>query len=321
LERSLAEYLSHAAVFVRTVEGEIVYWTSGCQELYGYSVKEARRRNSHDLLQTVFPAPLAEIERELSANKEWSGRLRHTTKSGQHIWTQTLWRLRNGDEPGDNLVVEQNTDITQLVQGEHRQAFLMDELNHRVKNTLAVVQGLARLTFTTRDARAAAFEDRLVALSQAHSILMREQWEPASLADVISEVVAKLHITDRITFEGPGTDLQPNAVVSYALAFHELATNALKHGALRTPGGRVEVTWRRFSDDAGVEQLHLVWRELGGPAVAPPEHEGFGSRLLRRVVAAELGTPVRLEWEPTGLVCEMQGPVQKISEFLDAPAQ
>lgn len=186
MERSLADYLSHAAVFVRTFEGEIVYWTSGCKELYGYSIKEARGRISHDLLRTIFPLPLQEIERELRARGEWSGRLRQTTKSGETIWTQTHWRLRNGEEPGDDLVIEQHTDVSALVRAEQRQALLMHELNHRVKNTLAVVQGLARLTFTTRDPRTEAFEDRLIALSEAHVILMREHWERASLRDLAS---------------------------------------------------------------------------------------------------------------------------------------
>jgi two-component system CheB/CheR fusion protein len=317
LERALVEYLSQAPVFVRSPQGEIIYWTAGCEELYGYSLAEARGRVSHDLLQTVFPAPLGDIERRLAATGTWSGRLRHTTKQGDEVWTQSLWRVRNGKDPAGPVVVEQNTDITALVRAERRQAMLMQELNHRVKNTLAVVQGLLRLTFTARDERAIAFEERLIALSQAHAILMRESWERASLRELIGDIGSKLHVGDRIVLDGPEVELQPAAVVPYALAFHELATNALKHGALSTPAGRVEVTWRRRPAEGGGDTIHLLWRERGGPRVSAPEREGFGSRLLRRAVATELGAPVDLRWEPAGLVCEFEGPLQKAAALCE----
>ncbi len=110
METTLAEYLSHAPVFVRKLNGEIVYWTTGAHELYGFTTEEAVGRLSHDLLQTVFPEELAIIDARLHADKQWRGRLGHTTKEGNKIWTESLWRLRGGD-----MVVEQNTDITDRV--------------------------------------------------------------------------------------------------------------------------------------------------------------------------------------------------------------
>jgi PAS domain S-box-containing protein len=115
VEATLAEYLSHAPVFVRKRNGEIIYWTLGAEELYGFSAEEAVGRISHDLLQTTFPEELAVIDARLAAEKQWHGRLGHTTRDGRRIWTESLWRLRRGD-----VVVEQNTDVSDRVELERQ---------------------------------------------------------------------------------------------------------------------------------------------------------------------------------------------------------
>lgn len=319
MERALADYLTHAPVFIRTLPGEIVYWTSGAEELYGYTASEARGRVSHQLLNTIFPEPLREIERRLQEHGEWTGRLQHRGRHGQQIWTESNWRLRNAGPDEDAMIVESNTDITQRVQAEHHRDLLVRELDHRVKNTLAVVQGLARLTFGGADREhVQRFEQRLIALSEAHNLLLREHWEHADLKELISGITRSLDVSDRVHIQGPDATLQPNAAVSYALAFHELCTNALKHGALTAPSGRVDIVWEFLGPDR--ENIHLIWRELGGPRVLPPERKGFGSRLIQRAVSKELGTPVELRFEPTGLVCEFDGPIQKTPAFVDEVA-
>lgn len=310
METALAEYLTHAPVLIRLDDGEIVYWTKGCEELYGYTFADAQGRISHELLQTVFPEPLEKIDAKMCSVGEWRGRLRHTRKDGAHIWVETQWRRRYAVNQSRPIVIEQNTDVTERVAFERHRELLTLELDHRVKNTLAVVQGLARLSFQGPErVHAKQFEDRLLALAQAHNVLTREHWEKAGLRQILEDLVGAMQLAGRIELDGPDADLTPNSAVAYTLAFHELATNAMKHGALSTPGGRVDVTWRIFEENG--ERLRLVWRESGGPQVKPPTRRGFGSRLLERVVAQELGAPVTMHFEPTGLVCEVKGALQK----------
>jgi PAS domain S-box-containing protein len=307
LEKILAEHLAHAPVFLRRTSGEIVFWPLGAQDLYGYSSNEAVGRVSHDLLQTQFPEALVEIEVELARQGEWQGRLSHTAKDGRKIWTESLWRQRDAR---NDLVVEQNIDISDRVALEKHRDTLAMELDHRVKNTLAVIQGLARMSFSKADAdHVRQFDERLIALSGAHKLLKREHWDHVSLKDLIQEVANSLGVAGKLVVDGPDARLKPSAAVSYALAFHELCTNALKHGALSVQDGQVSIVW---SLDPDAEQhIHLVWRESGGPVVSSSNEEGFGSRLIRRAVARELGTPVVMWFEAEGLVCEFGGPVQK----------
>lgn len=311
MERSLAEYLSQAPIWLRRLDGEIVYWTQGAQELYGYAPGEAVGRISHELLQTKFPEPLATIDHELVETGDWRGRLEHRTKDGRTIWTESLWRLR--DRP-PSIVVEQNTDVTKRVLLERQRDLLVAELNHRVKNTLSIVQGLARLSFPKTDgAHVRSFDGRLLALSEAHNLLLRNHWDHTLLHDVIGIIARSLDMEDRIATQGPQVMLDPNATVAYALALHELSTNALQHGSLRAPAGRVDIRWRL--DGENDERIHLVWREVDGPKLSLPVSEGFGARLIRRALASELGTPVEMRFEECGLTCEFGGLVQKRARF------
>lgn len=310
MERTLADILAHAPVLLRTPEGRIMYWSIGCVELYGFTADEAVGRNSHELLQTIFPEPLASIDAKLASQAEWCGRLQHTTKDGRVLWTESVWRLRHAASMAARVVVEQNTNVTDRVEVEQHRELLTRELDHRVKNTLAVVQGIARLTFGRAEKELVSlFEERLTSLSSAHNILVRENWTHAGLTEIIHDVLGALQVEDRASVDGEDVSLTPNAAVAYALAFHELATNALKHGSLSTPDGRVEIVWR--IEGPGSANIHLIWREVGGPPVKAPEREGFGTRLIRRALSTELNTPVRMHFAEHGFVCEFDGPVQK----------
>lgn len=308
MEGTLADYILHAPVFLRRLDGEVLYWTKGAEELYGFTTAAALGRVSHELLQTVFPTTLAEIDARLVSQREWEGRLRHTRCDGREIWTESLWRLREGD-----LVVEQNTDVTERVELEREREYLIMELEHRIGNTLAVVQAVASMTFRgTVPALTDQFEERIQAIAQATKVLRRGDWHRAPLREVILEVAHALAFQNRIALNGPDVELRPSAVHAYTLGFHELATNALKHGALSRPGGRVEITWSVWAEtQEKQERIHLIWRERGGPSVVPPQRQGFGSRLLEVIVASELGTPVEMRYEPGGFVCEFDGPLQK----------
>ena len=153
------------------------------------------------------------------------------------------------------------------------------------------------------------FEERLNALSDANELLVQRSWSKGYLDEVIGATAARFGVEDRIRWRGPVVVLPPGSVIAYGLAFHELATNALKYGALSVPGGRIAVEWSFPEDKPG--HIHLIWKETGGPTVQPPEKRGFGVRLIERALASDLGTPVQLRFEPDGLVCEFDGNVEK----------
>jgi len=314
VESVLADYLSHVPVFVRKFDGTILHWTTGAEELYGFTSEQAVGRVSHQLLQTVFPEEVAVIESRLHAEKQWRGRLRHTAHDGRPIWTESLWRLRAAD-----LVVEQNTDITDRVELERQREVAALELTHRLNNVLTVVQAVARTTFgTTNREGLRDFDRRLRALAEANRLLTQEHLERPLLRKIILEVAQSMQVEDRILLNGPDAELRPSAAFAYTLAFHELCTNALKHGSLRGPIGNVEVNWSIFGD--APERIHVIWREGGGPAITAPTRQGFGSRLISTLVSAELGTPVDMRFEPSGLVCEFDGPLQKTPGQPAAPS-
>ena len=199
-------------------------------------------------------------------------------------------------------------DISERKRAEQRQRLLVDELNHRVKNTLAIVQGIAQQSFrgtaATPEARA-AFEGRLAALSVAHDLLTRQNWEAASIRQIIGDSVAAVGPrVERVGIDGPDVLLPPKTAVSLAMAVHELATNAVKYGGLSGADGRVDVEWR-----IGEGRLALVWRERDGPVVTPPASRGFGTRMIERGLAAELDGRVVIAFEPTGLVCTVDAPL------------
>ncbi len=202
-----------------------------------------------------------------------------------------------------------NVDITEREEAEAERELLIAELNHRVKNTLSVVQSIAHQTFreteTTAEARM-AFEGRLVALSLAHNLLTQLNWEHASLKQ-IARVVLNVSEdgSERIRVSGPTILLPPKEALAITMALHELSTNAMKYGALSSKGGRVDVEWSRGPDS----RLDLLWRESGGPRVSPPQRRGFGSRLLERSLAADLDGEVQIAFEPSGVVCRIDAPL------------
>jgi PAS domain S-box-containing protein len=199
-------------------------------------------------------------------------------------------------------------DITARRAAEERQTLLIHELNHRVKNTLATVQSLASQTYRGAIDPAVAgdaFLERLMALARVHDLLSEAAWEGASLHEVVERTLTPYgRDGGRLTVSGPRVRLIPNAAVTLNLAFHELATNAVKYGALSSPGGRIDIAWA-----VDGEELTLDWREAGGPPVAEPQRRGFGSRLIERGLSHELGGAARLTFHREGLWCHIRAPL------------
>ncbi len=209
-----------------------------------------------------------------------------------------------------------------LAEAARRQRLLIDELNHRVKNMLSVVQSLARQTIGRNPDPAAAqraFEGRLGALARAHDTLTRVHWEKAELAEVAEGAIDSCGVADRVALGGPTIWLDSRVAVTMAMALHELCTNAIKYGALSDERGQVTFAWRVAADPP--PRLLLEWREMGGPPVVPPSRQGFGTRMLERALAGDLKAQVRLDFAPEGLVCTIEAEAPALFEGPGAAAQ
>jgi two-component sensor histidine kinase/PAS domain-containing protein len=204
-------------------------------------------------------------------------------------------------------------DIDQEKRAAEHQKLLVNELNHRVKNTLATVQSISGQTLRNADTPAAAreaVESRLLALSRAHDVLTRENWEGASLGEVVAQAVEPYRMPgeDRLHVAGPDVRLNPRMALALAMALQELATNAVKYGALSNAKGRVDITWT-VHNGVMPPRLALRWIEREGPRVEPPRRRGFGSRLIERSLALDLNGTVQIEFAPQGVECIVDAPL------------
>lgn len=212
-----------------------------------------------------------------------------------------------------------NTNVSREHRDRERLRLMVNELNHRVKNTLATIQAIAVMTLrgeedpqTVRD----NLTDRILALSKAHDVLTDTQWSGAELSEIAALAAIPFGAASdggRIRTSGPPVRLPPKTAIAVALAFHELATNAAKYGALCSETGRVSLTWS-LAYGRGSTTLRIVWRETGGPPVTPPKRTGFGTRLIKRGLAADLNGSVQIEYPPEGVVCVIT------AELLDVDA-
>jgi PAS domain S-box-containing protein len=226
------------------------------------------------------------------------------------IWTCTQMPLRNAD--GEVAYVMQNAkDITSKYEREQENRLLMRELDHRVKNSLATVQAITRMslveTKTIQDAKEELL-GRLRAMSDAQSLLVDRNWHGSTVDAVLANALTPFGydpVGDRIKLDGPLVRVTAKQMQALSMAVHELATNAAKYGALSNDHGTVHVTWTL--DRANSSHFRLVWREAAGPKVRAPERKGFGTVMLTRILAQEINGEISLEYNSDGLVCSMEG--------------
>jgi two-component sensor histidine kinase/PAS domain-containing protein len=238
-------------------------------------------------------------------------------------WIRASGRVRV--EEGERLsIVGVSQDITESKLAEERQAILLHELNHRVKNTLATVQSVA--TMTRRSAQQGdpaawdALMGRIHGLAKTHDLLTESQWQGALLTDMLNNELEPYQdsMRQRIRLRGPKVSLQPSAVLALGLAIHELATNATKYGSLSAPDGKVNVMWA-VTPTLNPPMLIVEWMESGGPRVAPPAHQGFGTKLIQRGLAQQLGGEIKLDFRPEGIRCVVTFPLQSVLALQEEP--
>jgi two-component sensor histidine kinase len=196
---------------------------------------------------------------------------------------------------------------------EQRQSLLVRELHHRVKNTLATVQalvGATRRSTGSFDAFYRSFSNRITSLAKTHNLLTEDYWQTAPLREIALNELKPFAESrqPRFMLIGPPVELSADLAVPVGMALHELTTNAICHGALSVPGGHVEVRWS-VDEVEGVRKLHLEWRERGGPPVGEPQHQGFGTTLLQRVLPMQCKAEVEVQYDPEGLRFRMDAPL------------
>jgi PAS domain S-box-containing protein len=318
-EQRLAATYEHAAIGISEIapDGAFLRVNEAICAITGYSREELLQSR---LFRYTHPDD-ADPDRE-GFRKQVGGELdfysiekRFIRKDGRIIWLSVRSSPVRDADNRLVYVVRVVQDITERKAAEQRQKLLMDELNHRVKNTLATVQSLASQTARSAHTPAAfreGFEGRLIALSKAHDQLTMHHWESADLRELLSGSLAPYAGvgSERVVLRGEDVVLRPRAVLTLAMAVHELTTNAAKYGALSVPGGRIEIHWRPVRGDNDRLLLRIDWIEQGGPSVAQPKQRGFGSKLIEGSIAAELGGTARLVFEPQGLHCEILIPIE-----------
>ena len=295
-------------------DDRIIIMNAKAERLFEYSKDELLGEKIEALIPAGFKTG---ILAEAASNNPSSSN--HPLGSGDVAVAQT----KNGKEipvelgcnpiliSGKKMAIVALVDVSERKRADTQRELLLAELNHRVKNTLAVVLGLAHQTFRDKEsASKKAFEGRLIALATAHNLLTRANWESASLRDLVFDSLpVKQTGNRRFRIVGPTVLLAPQPALALTLALHELFTNALKYGALSNETGTIDVEWTRNEDD--VAPLTLVWREAGGPIVSPPTRRGFGSVLLERTLAEDLNGKVDTEYRPEGLLCIIKSSILK----------
>lgn len=303
-----------ALVWVCSNDGDNLYMN---EQWHGYTGQSVTDAHGSGWIGAMHPEDVARIlpywQRCRETGDIYEGEVRYRRHDGEYRW-HAFRALPHSDDGSTRKWFGVSVDIHERRSLEEQQQLLINELNHRVKNTLATVQSMAAQSFRGTDAadlpKISAFQDRLFALARAHDVLTRENWEAAELRDLITEVLEPYLKQNAMRFEieGPRLRLIPRTALAIAMTVHELATNAAKYGALSTPAGCVILTWTVTSDDE--RRLMLRWQEQDGPTVAKPTRRGFGTRLIERGLTQEMGGHAQLTYEPAGVVCVMDVPLE-----------
>ena len=315
--RAIVESATEYAIITFDSAGRITSWNPGAERVLGYSEDEAIGQHGE-----IFFTP-EDRERGLpaiemthaheygrSSDERW-----HMRKNGALFWGSGVM-LPIEDHPRDRYL-KIFRDNTEARRRHERDQLLAGELNHRVKNTLAIVQSIVMQTLRRSDCSDAvrsALESRLVALARAHDALTSGNWSGGDLrgtAEDTLRLVLQESFNTRAHLHGPDIHLNANALLGLSLALHELATNGVKYGALSNDSGKVEIGWE--ISDGAEPQFRLRWIERGGPSVEQPATPGFGSRMIEEGLAHEFDGRVELKFAREGLECTIRAPLHEIT--------
>ncbi len=298
---------SDDAIISKDLTGTITSWNRGAERLFGYSEAEAVGKSVTMLIPDnqvdEEPRIIASIQRGEQIDHYETVRRRKDGTLVDISLTVSPVRNAEGKIIGASKIAR---DITERRRSQEQQNLILGEIKHRIRNTLATVQAISAQTMrsATADERS-AFAARLRTLAAAHDLLTLEKWNQALLGEVVSKALEPFVEEHRARFDsqGPSLSLNANNALLVAMALHELATNAIKYGALSNKRGSVQIAWNVLPGNA--DRMRLTWRETGGPPVEPPSRKGFGS-LLIEMAFQDRGGSSRIDFEPQGLVCTLE---------------
>ena len=261
---------------------------------------------------------LAARDAAIAGHSDYDIEVRLLTPEGKTRWLQLRGQASYRANGTPLSISGVSLDITDRKLAEEHRDLLAGELNHRIQNTLATVQSISRQTLrsaSSLEEAQVAMEARLKSLSTATTLLARGSGDWATLTEV---VIAALHPfgveqESRFKIGGPILRLAPRVALSFALAIHELATNSVKYGSLSKDEGRVVVSWD-VQDTSSPARLWFQWQEIGGPRVSRPTRTGFGSRMIERALASEIGGTAEIEYRPRGVVFTAEAPLPEITK-------
>ena len=317
---------AHARMFALSGDGVLIVTAHDHRIAYANAAASRMLGRNGDLAGTDFGVPVDGSEVDLVGS---GGDVAEMRVSGIEFEGASAWlvMLRDVTERVRALKSEKDerraldVALTERAAALRRQSLLIGELNHRVKNTLAIVQSVARRTFDRPDMPddlTEAFESRLGAIARSHELLMQESWGAVPLGDVVRRTLDPFRTGEgRVGMDGPVVPLRPKTAVTFAMALHELATNAVKYGALSVPDGTVAIAWSSADLPSGNQTLRFVWKENGGPRVMPPVRRGFGTTLIERALPVEVGGTATLSYRPEGLIYELTAPMPETRSVME----
>jgi PAS domain S-box-containing protein len=293
----------------------IIFANDSFITLTGYGRDEVLGHSFNFLMaQGADAKALAAVEAAFDGSDDHSSEVRYSRKDGSEFWAAIF--ISPVRDPSGNVIqyFASFIDLTRHKEEQAQSRMLIDELNHRVKNTLTTVQAIvAQALRNSSDAGEIreSIESRLFALSRSHDLLTRENWESAGLRDIVREALEPFGIangrSERFRVTGKNVRFPPKAALALGIVFHELATNAVKYGAFSGEKGCIRIEWEIEQGQNG-DRLILTWSEENGPPVTPPSKKGFGSRVIERGLTLELGGTTQLDFRPDGVVCTIDIP-------------
>jgi PAS domain S-box-containing protein len=298
----------------------IIFANDSFLVLTGYPREEVLGQDFNFLLARNANADvLRQIALEFEGNSSGCPDVLSHRKDGTEFWAG-LFINPVLDESG--TIVQHFISVVDLTKHKNEQIqsrMLIDELNHRVKNTLSTVQSIvwqALRTFSDPKEVSDSIQSRLLALSRSHDLLTREKWKSARLHDIVHDALEPFGVADgraeRVVIKGERVRFPPKSALALGIAFNELATNAVKYGAFSNAIGSILIEWTLEPSPEG-DRIILRWQEKDGPKVSPPTRKGFGSRMIEQGLGLELEGTAHIDYDPDGLICTMNFPAPKVA--------